>query len=143
MANDGFRVEVEGLRELRARLRRLESTAPRALRVACNAAAQIVVRATVPRIPSGPGQGGHVSSNVRARSTQSKARVQAGSARFPYYGWLEFGGQGPNGRPSLRPFIGGGRYIYRAYGENKPQVARKLEDELRAAARAAGLRGVF
>lgn len=140
MASDGFRIDVDGMKELRAKLRRLDSTAPRALRVAANRAAEIVVNATSPRIPSGPGTGGHVSGNVRARSTQGKARVQAGSRRFPYYGWLEFGGSGPAGRPAEREFIKGGRYLFRAYGEHKPQVRSTLEHELRAAARSAGLR---
>ena len=85
------RIDVQGLRELRTALRRVDRALPRAVRGVLNEAARIVVDEARPRVPSGPPARGHAATSIRTASTQSAGRVKGGGARFPYYPWLEFG----------------------------------------------------
>ncbi len=128
-------IKVEGLREFSRGLRKLDKDAPKGLRIAGNKAAQIVVDTAKPRVPLGPGRGGHALSSIRASSTRTAARVSAGSKRFPYYPWLDFGVN----KSVRRPFIKQGRYIWKAYSDKKIEVERTLHDELINVAREAGL----
>ncbi|GAA2855391.1 hypothetical protein GCM10010472_10860 [Pseudonocardia halophobica] len=134
-------VKVTGLREFRRGLKQLDGSLPKGVRTAGNKAAEIVVAAAKPRVPIGPGRGGHASSSIRKASTQSAVRVSEGSARFPYLPWLDFGGtiNKHTANPTTRSFIKKGRYIWAAFDEHKDQVLDTYQDELKNLARSAGL----
>lgn len=132
-------IRVEGLREFNTKLRKLGKDLPKGLRLAGNEAADIVVRQAKPLVPIGPGRNGHAASSIRVASTRTEARVSAGGKRYPYYPWLDFGGGvGPN-KSIRRPFYSDGRYIWKAYGDNRAEIERVLTAALIKVAADAGL----
>jgi hypothetical protein len=134
-------IRVDGLKEFSRALRRLDSNLPKALRLAGNEAAELVVSQARPKVPTGPGKGGHASSSVKAASTRTAARVQGGGTRYPYYPWLDFGGRVGRKRSVHRPFLKTGRFIWRAYADDKERIAAKLADALERVVIDAGLEG--
>lgn len=132
-------IRVTGLREFRAGLRRMDKALPKGLRTAGNEAADLVVAEARPKVPLGPGRGGHARSSVRAASTQSAARVRGGGRRFSYYPWLDFGGAVGRNRSVRRPFLKEGRYIWAAFADNRRRVEDELQDALVRVARGAGI----
>ncbi|MFR9804616.1 hypothetical protein ACL02T_20370 [Pseudonocardia sp. RS010] len=132
-------IRVEGLREFSRSLRRMDADLPKGLREAGNAAAKIVVNAAKPKVPTGPGKGGHAKSSIKAASTRTAARVQGGGKRFPYYPWLDFGGRVGRKRSIRRPFLREGRYIWAAYAANDERIQEELVDQLKKVAQNAGL----
>ena len=129
-------IHVEGLREFSQALKRLDSDMPKVLRVGLNSVADLVVDQAMPRIPS---RSGRARRSVKARSTRTAVRVVGGSARVPYYPWLDFGGRVGRGHAIKRPFLKEGRYIYRAYFDNRGRFGELLEDALVDVARQAGM----
>jgi HK97 gp10 family phage protein len=134
-------LRIEGLREFNRNLKALDSDLPKAVRLAFNAAADIIVDEAQARIPSDTGK---ARKSVKARSTRTQSRVVGGGNRAPYYPWLDFGGQigsrsgkarGGRGR---RPFLKHGRYIYNAYFRNKGEYQKVMEAELVDVAQRAG-----
>lgn len=120
---------VTGLRQLHRDLRRLDPVLQRELRVALRAVGDRLASEVRARIPVGPGVGGHVRSSVRGGANTREAWIQAGSSRYPYYPWLDFGGTaGPNKR-IRRKVIKGGRYLYPVIGRHRERLfdeARKV-----------------
>lgn len=109
----GDAIEIHGLNELVRSLRKVDRDLAKAMRLALNEAANLVVDVAVPGIPK---RTGRAAKAVKARSTSVLSRVIAGSARVAYYPWLDFGGEGrKRGRPPRREFRTKGRYIYVAY----------------------------
>lgn len=133
-------IVITGLREFKAGLRRMDSALPRRVRQAANRAAQIVVDAARPRVPTGPARRGHARDSIRVASTASAVRVRGGGARFPYYGWLEFGGRVGRNRSVRRERVSSGRYIRPAYVENADRVRDEMAEGLRDLADSAGVR---
>ena len=103
-------IRIEGLKEFQRGLKALDKDLPKALRLAFNEAADIVVSDAKPRVAR---RSGRAAGTVKARSTQTASRVAGGGNRAPYYPWLDFGGKIPRG--PRRPFLKEGRYIYNAY----------------------------
>lgn len=134
VAVDGIR--IEGLREFQAALREMDGESQKQLRVALNEAAEIVAAAARRKVPT---RSGKARQSVKASSSQREARVQGGSARVPYYGWLDYGGKVGPKRSVLRPFKRQGRYLYPAFHSEEDQVQTALEDALVALVRGAGL----
>ena len=129
-------IKIEGLRELRSSLRKMDAGLPKTLRLAGNRAANVVVDEAKPRVPRLTGR---AAASIRVASTQSSVRVRAGSKRVPYYPWLDFGGRvGPN-RSVSRPFLKRGRFIWAAFGDKRDAVERELQDALVDVARTAGV----
>lgn len=130
-------IRIEGLAAFTRNLRKLDADLPKALRVAMNSAATVVVDWAQPRVPR---RSGRAARSVKARSTRSAVRVAAGGNRVPYFPWLDFGGEGRRpGRPARRPFIKQGRYLWAGYAANRDQVRAKTEAALLDAARSAGI----
>ena len=120
-------VRVEGLAQLNRSLRSISSDAPKALRLAANEAAQIIVdaaRAGVPR------RTGRAAQSIRAASTRTAARVTSGGKRAPYFPWLDYGGRVGRNNTARRPFIGDGRYVYPAFYANRERFQAVLEAAL-------------
>ncbi|WP_410669132.1 hypothetical protein [Amycolatopsis sp. cmx-4-68] len=132
-------IRIEGLREFQRALNGMSPELPKGLRLAANSAAELVVKDAQPKVPTGPGRGGHAASSLKAASTRTAARVQGGGKRYPYYPWLDFGGGvGPRKR-SKRPFLKKGRYIWKSYADNQDRVTAQLADALSRVAIDAGL----
>lgn len=129
-------VSIAGLREFQRALKQMDGDLPKALRVAFNQAADIVVQEARQRIPT---KTGRAKASVKARSTQTAARVVGGSARVPYYPWLDFGGRVGQGGRIRRPFLKDGRYIYAAYHANKERFTQAAVDAVVDVAKQAGL----
>lgn len=125
MAADPIR--IDGLNEFVKGLKTLDSELPKAVRMAFNEAADIVVKSARPKIPS---RSGRAKASVKARSTRTAARVVGGSTRVPYYPWLDFGGRVGRGKSVRRPFLKDGRYIYNAYFREKPRFVEAMERNL-------------
>jgi len=128
-------IKIEGLAAFSRNLKKVDSDLPKALRVALNEAANVVVEGALPLIPRRTGK---AQKALKARSTRTLSRVVAGSARAPYLPWLDFGGEGrKRGRPAKREFIKTGRYVYPTYykkrdsGEFERVLTRSLQDIVR------------
>lgn len=131
------KIEVVGLAQLSRGLRKLDSEAPKQLRIALNGAAEMLVERARPKVPS---RSGAARASMKARSTRTSARVAVGGKKAPYFPWLDFGGQGRiKGRPAARQFYSDGRYIYPTLAQVRPEIMRSLDEGIRAAARSAGL----
>lgn len=136
-------VQVEGLREFRSAIRKVDSDLPKDMRRAMrHDVADPVARRVRSRVPVGPGRGGHWRDIIRGGATQRNAYVQWGRAKVPYAGWVEFGGQLPSkasGRPARvrRPTVKDGRFVYPTVRENAPMAreaaARVLNQTMRRA----------
>ncbi|MDG4809943.1 HK97 gp10 family phage protein [Micromonospora sp. WMMD1120] len=130
-------IRIEGLNEFNRALKKLDADAPKGLRLAHNEAAQIVVDAARPMMPS---RTGRARAAVKARSTRTATRVSAGSARAPYVPWLDYGGEGRvKGRPAHREFRKGGRYVYPAFHAKRDDVQGALAGALLKVVSDAGL----
>jgi hypothetical protein len=112
VGDDVVAVKIEGLSEFNAQLKAMDRNLPKAVRIAFNKAADVVVADARPRIPTLTGA---ARGSVKARSTRTAARVVGGGSRAPYYPWLDFGGRVGRGGSAHRPFLQDGRYLYNAY----------------------------
>lgn len=130
-------IRIDGLADFSRNLRRLDNDLPKALRVAHNRGAQIIVDWAQPRVPVG--KSGRARKSVKAKSTRTESRVVGGSTRVPYYPWLDFGGRVGRKRSVRRPFIQGGRYIYEGYSQNTERVLEALTEALLGVASDAGI----
>ncbi len=126
-------VRVDGLREFRRDLAKLDKTFPKDLnreikqigeRVAADARRHVPVRS------------GRARASIRATTAGSRAYISGGKKSVPYYAWLDFGGGIPNRksrhrrglqRPwQSRPILQEGRFIYPAVR----RARRTLEHDL-------------
>ena len=129
-------IKIKGLAEFNRNLRKLDADLPKALRMAHNEAAQLVVDWAKPRVPR---RSGKAAGTLKARSTRTESRVQGGSKRVPYYPWLDFGGRVGPKKSVRRPFIKEGRYIYPGLSANYGKFTEVLTDKLVDVARQAGV----
>lgn len=105
-------IKIDGLAQFVRDLKKLDSDLPKAVRVANNAAADVVVSAARPFIPRRTGK---AAKSLRAQSTRTEVRVTEGGPRAPHVPWLDFGGKVGRNHSVRRPFIKEGRYLYPAY----------------------------
>ena len=131
------RVEIDGLKEFQGSLRAMEAGLPKQLRTVLNAAADVVLDAARPDVPT---KSGRARASMKARSSQRAARIAVGGKKAPYYPWLDFGGEGKRkGRPAARPFLRKGRYVYPALDRTHDQVTEVMAQGLTDLAKSAGL----
>lgn len=129
-------IKIEGLAEFNRNLRKLNNDLPKALRLAHNEAANIVVDWAKPKVPK---KSGRAASTLKAKSTRTESRVHGGSTNAPYYPWLDFGGKVGIHKSVSRPFYSDGRYIYPGLGANREEVYDALVRGLITVADSAGL----
>lgn len=129
-------IQIAGLAELRRSLRTIDASQARALRLAGNAAAKLVVDEAQPAVPR---RSGKAQKSIRTRSSQLETRVVSGGNRAPYMPWLDYGGKVGKDNTASRPFIKEGRYVYPAFSRVRDDVERVLRVELRTLAESAGL----
>lgn len=130
------KIRVEGLAELNRALRQIDAGAPKALRVAQNEAATLLIDRTRPQIPRLTGR---AAASLKASSTRTSAAVRVGGARAPYYPWLDFGGATGIAGSVQRPFYKEGRYLYPTLAKVRPEIEQALERALTTVVRDAGL----
>lgn len=129
-------IGIVGLDEFRNRLRAVETSLPRALRLVFNESAEIVAGDARPRVAR---KTGRAASTVKLKSTQRYARVAGGGNKAPYYPWLDFGGRVGRRKTVRRTFIKDGRYIYAAYFANTARFREVMERGLRGLAESSGI----
>lgn len=130
------RISVQGLADVNRGLRRVDTEAPKRLRLALNDAASMLVDKTRPEMPS---RSGRARASLKARSTRTSARVALGGARARYVPWLDFGGRTGRNRSVERPYYKEGRYLYPTLRKVRPQIEQALREGIVAVARDAGL----
>jgi hypothetical protein len=131
------KVGIKGLAEFSRGLKKIDSEAPKQLRVALNSGSDLLINKTRPKIPS---RSGKARASLKARSTRTSVRIAVGGKMAPYVPWLDYGGEGRiRGRPAPREFIKAGRYLYPTLGEIRPALIRTLDEAIRDVARNAGL----
>jgi hypothetical protein len=129
-----IRVDVDGIPHVQAMLGALSVAAERELNDSCTESAEAVASRTRTLIPLGPVAGGHARNSVEVEFRPGAgAAVTEGSARFPYVGWLDFGGRVGRRHANYRQYIQGGRYLFRAYAAHKPAVEIGMHANLRQA----------
>lgn len=130
-------IRIDGLKEFQRNLGKLDKDLPKALRIALNKAADVVVGEAVSRIPK---RSGRAARSIKARSTRTAVRVSGGGKRVGYYPWLEFGGRVGRKKATRRAFLKEGRYIYGAYAGKRDsgEFAEVLQAALLDVVRDAG-----
>lgn len=128
-------IRITGLNEFTRNLRKLDREVPKAMRVALNDAADIVLDYARPHIPR---RSGKAAASLRAASTTRAVRVRAGGAKAPYYPWLDFGGRVGRKKRTKRPYIREGRYLYPALSAKREQFEAAVRRALLGAAKDAG-----
>jgi len=129
-------IRIEGLKEFRAGLKRMDKGLPKGIRVALNSVVDIVVDDARPRIPR---RTGRAAASLKSQSTQSAARIKAGGNRAPYFPWLDFGGRTGRDGSVVRPFFKKGRYVWLSFADKRTEVTHALDGALAGVAEAAGL----
>lgn len=129
-------VKVEGLKPFVRALKTFDSDLPKTVRIGLNDAVQIVVDWARPRIPK---RSGRAQRSLKAASTRTAARIQAGGSRAPYYPWLDFGGRVGRQRAVKRGFIREGRYIFKGLRETRPEFEAAVNRALVRVAEGTGL----
>ncbi len=129
-------IKIDGLAEFSRNLRKLHADLPKALRVALNEAADVVVTDAKRHVPT---RTGRAQRSIKARSTRTAVRVTEGGTRAPYMPWLDFGGRVGRRRSVVRPFRKEGRYLYRSYFDNRGDFEEVLTRALLDVARQAGI----
>lgn len=128
-------IKVSGLPEVRRALRRLEGDLPDAVHDASERVAKMIIDDAKPRVPTGPGNNGHVRSSFKVVSSAGGAIARAGGARWPYLQWLEFGGRVGRKKSVRRKRMKEGRYLWVALANKRGQITDVMRDELAKLAR--------
>lgn len=131
-------VRVEGLSQFARNLKKLDKDLPKAVRLAFNVAADLVVDATTPVVPR---RRGRARGSIKAKSTRVLARVSAGGRRAPHYPWLDFGGRVGRKQSVERQFRKRGRYLYLKYFKlrDSGEFQEVMSEELIGVAKQAGI----
>lgn len=125
-------IQVDGLKEFRAGLKRIDSELPKELRQEFLAIGRRVAddaRSDVPR------RSGRAAASIKAGVSGNNAYVQGGKKTVPYYGWLDFGGQLPSKASgkharTVRKRLKEGRYLYPAITRNRAGIIRGATEAL-------------
>lgn len=139
MANSPITMRLDGLDGFNRALKRMDAGLPKEVRLALNEAADIIIDATVPKVPR---RTGRAARSLKAKSTRTLARVTGGGNSAPYYGWLDFGAKKRYRRLAQRKFFRYGRYLYRNYFDVKEsgELVDVLTTAMQRVTRKAGLR---
>lgn len=118
-------VRVDGLKELRRALGRIDPSLQKTLRGRLKTIGDKVagqVRARMPR------RSGRAAGSVKSGVSGNSAYVQGGRKAVPYVGWLEYGGVlkpiGGRRNTISRPVARRGRYMYPVIDEMRPEITR-------------------
>jgi hypothetical protein len=116
-------VRVEGLKELRRALGRIDKSLQKSLRGRLKNVGDKVAALARSKMPS---RSGKARSSVKAGVSGNNAYVQGGRKSVPYVPWLDYGGTlRPTGRrrgTQHRLVVRKGRYLYPAIDEMRPDI---------------------
>lgn len=129
-------IQVKGLREFQASLRKIDTDLPKQLRVVNNGAAALVIDWAAPKVPR---RSGRAARSLKARSGQRDAVIAAGGRQAPHYPWLDFGGRVGPAASVKRPFLTEGRYIYPGVRAQREEITDLMSRGLTQLATDAGL----
>ena len=129
MAVQKYGVEIQGLKELRRDLNKVDPQLTKEMRGEFLTIGRKVAgdaRSHVPQVS------GRAAASVRAGVSGNTAYIAGGKKSVPYFGWLDFGSRTPrSGRPrSVGPWKKSGRgpkkgrFIYPAIDRNRPFIER-------------------
>jgi hypothetical protein len=122
-------VGIVGMAALRRDLKRLtdDVTSPlyAEIKAAGKAAVEPVATAVRSRVPY---ESGRLAGSVRTSGTRTGGAVRMGSKRVPYAGWVDFGGERPDG--SSRDYLPGGRYLFPAAEQLAGDAAARYGDAI-------------
>lgn len=127
---------IKGLKEFQGALKATETGMQTELRVVFNRAAETVAARARQKVPTTTGA---AAASIKAMSGQREAKIVGGSAKVPYYGWLDYGGKVGRKGNTVRPFRRAGRYLYPAFNAYRDQVAADVSQGLADLAGRAGL----
>lgn len=131
------KIVVQGLREFQRALKQMDADLPKQLRGALNEASGVIIDYAAGHMPR---KSGNAIASLKARSSQREVRLAMGGRKAPYAPWLDFGGEGKRkGRPPARPFIRGGRYVYKGLEVKHTDVIEIMTAALTKLAHDAGL----
>lgn len=136
----GVGVNITGLRELRAGLRKVDRAVLKDLRIDLKRAADLIAADARRRVPV---RTGRARASIRSVAGGNTIYIAGGKKKVPYYGWLDFGGTlGPVGRrrnTQHRPKLSEGRYIYPAISAKNRELIEAADRAFRRAARRGGI----
>jgi hypothetical protein len=133
----GERIEISGLKEYIASIKRMDRDLPKQVRLIFNQAGELVVDYARMHIAR---RTGAAASSIKVRSGQRQARIAVGGRAAPYAPWLDFGGEGRRpGRPSARPYMRTGRYVYKGLDVHRDDITKIMSEGMTELGRSAGL----
>jgi hypothetical protein len=116
-------VRVEGLTQLVARLKALETGAEVGVRLANKAAAQLVASGAVSAASSLGGVAAHVAPSIKASAGLKSGSVSFGGGDFPMAAGAEFGGQGRSTTQQFSPWTGTtGRFVFPTIRRDQAEI---------------------
>ena len=123
-------IGLDGLKELRKDLKKLDEGLAKEFREQFVAIAQRVASDARMRVPIG--KTAMAAASIRGGVSGNNAYVAGGRRTVPYYGWLDFGSRNPvTGNPrSVGPWAKSGtgprsgRFIYPAIADNHEEIMR-------------------
>lgn len=126
----GAEVRVDGIKRIRAGLRKIDPELVKELRGRFLGISQTVASTARGKIPA---RSGRAAASIRGGVSGNNAYVQGGKKTVPYFGWLDFGSRTPqSGRPrSVGPWAASGvgpargRYIYPAIDQHRDDIERE------------------
>lgn len=123
-------VRIEGIKELRRSLNQIDKELTKEFRGELKKIGDDVAADARRRVPS---RSGKAAGSIRSGVSGANAYVAGGKKSVRYYGWLDFGSRNPQrGNPrSAGPWKKsgtgpkGGRFIYPAIDQNRPEIHRR------------------
>lgn len=136
-------IKIEGLMELQAHLKAAQDGSQKDLRLLLNEVAEVVA---VEARTKAPVRTGRLRQSIRALSQQRYAIVAGGSAKVPYFGFIDYGNVTRGGRGKVGPgdsqvrtFTPRGRILYAAFDARRVQVQDMLDSKFTTFLRSKGL----
>jgi hypothetical protein len=136
-------VKVEGLRQLAAALKELDSDFPKEMRAANKKVASGVAEHAIRNAHSIGGTAAHVAPSIKASAGIRSAGVSLGGAAHPAAGGAEFGGQRRTTTQQFKPWRGSGSgagyFLYPAIRADADQIVEDYREALDDLIHRAGL----
>jgi hypothetical protein len=131
------RIVVQGLREFQQAIDQMDAELVKQMRGAFVEAGGVVIDYATGHMPR---KSGAAAASLKARAGQRDLKLSMGGRKAAYAPWLDFGGEGKRkGRPPARPYIRGGRYLYKGLEVRRADIAEIMIGALTKLAHDAGL----
>lgn len=127
----GPAIQIEGFKDLRAALRKIDPELAKDFRKTLLPIAQDVAAVARSRVPV---KSGAAAATVRGGVSGNTVYLQGGKGIVPYFGWLDFGSRNPvRGKSrSVGPWVKSGfgpkegRFIYPAIYEKQAEIEARV-----------------